>query len=96
MNTATHQYLLHDIGINGRGPAEDKIFLKYPSIQKNIRRGNTVLEIIDKRGDSEFVMARKGLSKFYDLKSEHINQHRYNEDKDKRDINVRLYTMAPL
>jgi hypothetical protein len=54
---------LHDISLKGRGSTEDNIYLDNPTIQANIRRGNTILEL----QDSSLHLLRKGLTKFYDL-----------------------------
>ena len=55
----------------------------FPLLIKNIRRGNTILRI-DGDGDtqSEFVLARKGLEKFFDLRYEFISpEQRFEDDK---------------
>jgi hypothetical protein len=46
-----------------------------PSIQKNVRRGNTIVE---KSEDGGLIMVRKGLTKFYDIQISHIQGDRYN------------------
>jgi len=36
--------VMHDIGIKVHGPLEDRAYQTHTYIQKNIRRGNTILE----------------------------------------------------
>ena len=47
----------------------------FPLLIKNIRRGNTILRIDGDDADtqSEFILARKGLEKFFDLRYEFIS-----------------------
>jgi hypothetical protein len=39
--------LVSDIGMEKKGPEEDEAFAKSPYLLKNIRRGNTILDIYD-------------------------------------------------
>ena len=36
--------VMHDIGMKAHGPQEDRAYQSHPYIQRNVRRGNTVLE----------------------------------------------------
>ena len=64
---------LVDLKLNVAGPAEDEVYAMFPLLIKNIRRGNTVLRIDNADGDSNYVLARKGLEKFFDLRYEFIS-----------------------
>lgn len=55
------------------GPVEDETYAVFPLLIKNIRRGNTVLRLDRAEGDAEYVLARKGLEKFFDLRYEFIS-----------------------
>lgn len=61
--------------MKAHGPQEDRAYLLNQHIQKNVRRGNTIMETTD----GQLQIVRKGLTKFYDIKIEFVNQHRYNE-----------------
>ena len=61
-----------DLKLNVQGPVEDEVYAMFPLLIKNIRRGNTVVRI-DGEGDAEYVLARKGLEKFFDLRYEFIS-----------------------
>lgn len=85
--------LIHDIGVKVRGPQEDKVFLHNPAIQKNIRRGNTIIEY----NDGTLAIARKGLCKFFDMYVEYINKDRYDDLVVKpSELNEKLYTLGPV
>ena len=64
---------LVDLKLNVVGPAEDEVYAMFPLLIKNIRRGNTVLRIDSADGASDYVLARKGLEKFFDLRYEFIS-----------------------
>lgn len=64
-----------DLKINIFGPIEDQVYSTFPSLIKNIRRGNTILRLNDKLS-----FGRKGLEKFFDLRYEHISpEQRYDD-----------------
>ena len=62
-------YSLKDISLHKKGPLEDKLYANNPIYYKNIRRGNTILEIYEPNNSIpiEKVFCRRGLLKFYDL-----------------------------
>lgn len=64
-----------DLSLHGSGSEEDRQYSLNPFLQKNIRRGNTLLEIYDPYDFTLYkntIVARKGLMKFYDLKQEYL------------------------
>ena len=70
---------LVDLKLNVQGPLEDDVYALFPILIKNIRRGNTVLRIENEEED-QYVLCRKGLEKFFDLRYEFISpQQRYDE-----------------
>jgi hypothetical protein len=61
--------------LKASGPSEDKVYALHPELEKNIRRGNTYLEVYDANDYSLFkhtIVARKGLQKFYDMRPEYL------------------------
>ena len=60
---------IEDLSLRAKGPQEDRFYLANPKVQKNFRRGNSM--IVDSQ-----VIIRRGLPKFYDLKMEHVNSSR--------------------
>ena len=73
---------LIDLKLNVQGPIEDDVYAMYPLLIKNIRRGNTILRIdsSDAEVQSEFVLGRKGLEKFFDLRYEFISPEQRFQD----------------
>ena len=74
---------LVDLKLNVVGPVEDEVYAMFPLLIKNIRRGNTVLRIDSAEGGaSDYILARKGLEKFFDLRYEFISpEQRFQDDK---------------
>jgi hypothetical protein len=71
-----------DIAINARGPTEDETFAINPTLSKNIRRGNTIIEILKEGQVEKTVIGRKGLTKFFDLRIEYVQpDSRYNDER---------------
>lgn len=69
-----------DLKLNVQGPGEDEVYALFPLLIKNIRRGNTILRVDKAEADSEYVLARKGLEKFFDLRYEFISpEQRFQE-----------------
>lgn len=65
-----------DLKINSFGPIEDTVYAAFPSLIKNVRRGNTIL----KSHEGGYSFGRKGLEKFFDLRYEHISpEQRYDD-----------------
>jgi hypothetical protein len=89
--------VIHDIGMKAHGPQEDKAYQFNPWIQKNVQRGNTMVETNE---DGRLIMVRKGLFKFYDVKIDFINDKSYNNKMagqiTEADKNMRDYTLGPL
>ena len=69
-----------DLKLNVVGPIEDEVYALFPILIKNIRRGNTVLRIDSAADDKRYVLARKGLEKFFDLRYEFISPEQRFED----------------
>ncbi|EAR94538.1 hypothetical protein TTHERM_00052480 (macronuclear) [Tetrahymena thermophila SB210] len=66
--------VLKDISIKTKGDDEDKIFAESHFLHKNVRRGNTVLEVLNKdKQVEERYIARKGLKKFFDVYLEYLD-----------------------
>ena len=63
---------LNDLSLDIRGPKEDEAFAVDPVLAKNIRRGNTLIEVMGNQG-TEIVFGRKGLPKFFDLSVEFVD-----------------------
>ena len=71
-----------DLKLNVVGPTEDEVYAIFPLLIKNIRRGNTVLRIDHADRQSDYVLARKGLEKFFDLRYEFISpENRFKDDR---------------
>ena len=64
---------LIDLKLNVHGPIEDNVYALFPLLIKNIRRGNTVLRIEGGEEEDKYVLCRKGLEKFFDLRYEYIS-----------------------
>jgi hypothetical protein len=65
---------IFDVQLDVRGPNEDRTYALDPFLIKNVRRGNTVLEIVGDDGTKTKVFGRKGLFKFFDMKIEFIER----------------------
>lgn len=52
---------------------EDEAFLRNQELQERLRRGNTMIRVLDSKGNiKKHVIGRRGLPKFYDLRAAHI------------------------
>ena len=72
--------VLNDISINAYGPNEDEIYAFNEWYRANIRRGNTVVQVLSSHGkEIEAFIGRKGFEKFFDLRYEYI-QHNLDSD----------------
>jgi hypothetical protein len=59
--------------MNGSGPFEDQLYAAFPSMIKNVRRGNTIIKYQPAYEKyASYTWGRKGLEKFFDLRYEHI------------------------
>ncbi|CDW83272.1 UNKNOWN [Stylonychia lemnae] len=97
-----HCVSLIDIQMTSKGPQEDRLFKKVTSYQKNMRRGNTILQIKSSDGHDpsvkeipSFQWVRRGLNKFYDIKLEYINHQRL-MITNQGDQNLKSYVMGPI
>ena len=79
-SSAMQDIHLIDLKLNVQGPVEDEVYAMFPLLIKNIRRGNTVLRIDNDGEASDYVLARKGLEKFFDLRYEFISPEQRYED----------------
>jgi hypothetical protein len=61
-----------ELVINARGQMEDETFAIDPKLSKNIRRGNTIIEIMKNGKVIKTIYGRKGLTKFFDLRIEYV------------------------
>mmetsp|Transcript_25955 Transcript_25955/g.39768 ORF Transcript_25955/g.39768 Transcript_25955/m.39768 type:complete len:133 (+) Transcript_25955:249-647(+) len=66
-----------DLKLDVYGPKEDLYYSTFPSLIKNVRRGNTVL-----RKGGKTVVGRKGLMKFFDLRLAYVSK----EERDYLDM----------
>jgi hypothetical protein len=64
---------LIDLQLDARGPQEDYIYSLSPFLVKNVRRGNTIIEVTQDMGTPKYYMGRKGLPKFFDMRAEYID-----------------------
>ena len=64
---------IFDVTLDAHGPLEDAAYSLSPFLVKNVRRGNTIIEIKQESGHHKYVMGRKGLPKFFDMKDEFID-----------------------
>ena len=68
-----------DLKLEVSGPKEDLYYSTFPSLVKNIRRGNTFLRVYDyKRKKTEYFVGRKGLMKFFDLRLAFVSKQERN------------------
>lgn len=69
------EVVLYDYCLDNTGDQEDRLYLKKPFYYDNIRRGNTIIQILDKISNhpKTTFFGRKGLRKFFFLKEEYIN-----------------------
>jgi hypothetical protein len=76
--------IVRDLSLKVRASDEDEAFAKTPELWMNFRRGNTLLEFYDPKDYSRLVdtcVARKGLSKFFDISHDFISRDaRYRDD----------------
>lgn len=76
-----------DLKLDTYGPNEDLFYSTFPSLVKNIRRGNTLLKVHDD-DKAKYYIGRKGLMKFFDLRlgfvskleRDELNTKTYKED----------------
>lgn len=61
----------YDLTLSVHGPLEDDAYSLSPFLVKNIRRGNTIIEVTEE--PPKYYMGRKGLPKFFDMRDEYID-----------------------
>ena len=66
---------LYDYSLDCRGDQEDRLFTRDPYYRNNVRRGNTVIQVIDKQTNElkTTFFGRKGLKKFFDIREEYLD-----------------------
>lgn len=69
---------LIDVKLDVFGPQEDLFYSTFPSLVKNVRRGNTILKKYNQDGTHQFFMGRRGLMKFFDLRLPFISKEERN------------------
>jgi len=91
--------MIRDICMKSQGPREDADLANHPELQKNLRRGNTLLEIFEEEDYHKLkkrVVARKGCNKFYDLLIDYVYPDTMYEDgaTPKAHENIKNYMLA--
>ena len=93
-----HRITIRDAMLDARGPVEDKAYGMDPFLLKNIRRGNTILEIKEtSEGEpKKYLIGRKGLNKFFDIKLQFIEPVAREDDKQNSNENktIKNYQLA--
>ena len=90
-----------DLKLDAVGAYEDAYYSTFPLLIKNIRRGNTFVGVRSaQEGGYEYIMARKGLMKFFDLRLPFISKQErkcLEYPKYKEDLQVeKNYILAPV
>lgn len=69
------ELILYDYCMDLTGDQEDRLYVKKSFYHDNIRRGNTIIQILDKNTNhlKTTFFGRKGLRKFFDLREEYID-----------------------
>ena len=67
-------YQTIDMKLDMNGVMEDQFYSRVPQLIKNVRRGNTILEIKDENGQIGHHIGRKGLMKFFDMRLDFISK----------------------
>ncbi len=93
--------MVGDISLSAKGHDEDEEFARDPFLWINVRRGNTLIEMYDQNDFSKRLsvfIARKGLSKFFDLSPAYVlPETRYNESVlSPIQCNIKNYMLAPV
>jgi len=73
---------LFDFSLILKGDQEDRLYIKDSFLRNNVRRGNTIIQIVDNETDElkTTFLARKGLKKFFDIREEYLERD-FSEDK---------------
>ena len=68
-----------DLKLEVSGPKEDEYYSTFPSLVKNVRRGNTFLKLYNNTTKNyDFLIGRKGLMKFFDLRLSFVSKEERN------------------
>ena len=78
------QVELIDAKIKNRRTEEEQ-YLHNDVIREKLRRGNSIVKLREKEGGFKYVVGRKGLVKFFDIRECHINHLRIGKDMGKGD-----------
>ena len=91
---------LIDVKLDVYGPNEDMFYSTFPNLVKNVRRGNTIIKRYNEDKTHQFVMGRRGLMKFFDLRLPFISKEERNElsiKNYKEDLHQeKNYILAPV
>jgi hypothetical protein len=91
---------LIDVKLDVYGPNEDMFYSTFPNLVKNIRRGNTIIKRYNEDKTHKFVMGRRGLMKFFDLRLPFVSKEERNElsvKNYKEDLHQeKNYILAPI
>lgn len=70
----SREVILIDYSLFKNGDQEDRLYLKEPFYYNNIRRGNTIIQIIDPEdgSDKTTFFARKGIRKFFEITDQYL------------------------
>lgn len=69
-----NKLVVRDISLCSKGDEEDRAFGENPFLHANIRRGNSILEVLnDEKQVEETLILRKGLKKFFDVYLEYLD-----------------------
>ena len=78
--------ILKDISLNAKGMDEDSEYASNEFYIENIRRGNTIVEILENDRPRTSFIGRKGLKKFFDLHREYMD---YNLSKSIKPLELK-------
>ena len=75
---------LFDFSLDCKGDQEDRLYTKDTYYRDNVRRGNTLIQVVDKSTNmlKTTFFARKGLKKFFDIREEYLDLNLKEIDDD--------------
>ena len=92
-----NKYSTIDFKLDVFGTQEDQFYARVPELIQNVRRGNTILQIKDQNGNSDYHMGRKGLMKFFDMRLNFISKEERSTPEKLDDLNVeKNYILSPV
>lgn len=79
---------LFDFSLVLKGDQEDRLYIKDSFLRNNVRRGNTIIQIVDNETNElkTTFLARKGLKKFFDIREEYLEKEFSDDKVDKTSI----------